>query len=237
MYHRSFHGTLPLPSRFRGAAERTIALSAVLLSGLALVACKPADRSPATAPSADHQPMAAPDAPPTLPTASARLAPTRGQKVSGELALSETSDGVHISGAIQGLSPDSEFGFHIHEKGDCSAPDASSAGAHFNPDQQPHGNPTSTRHHAGDMLNLKSDAQGIASVDTTVYGVSLDAEGRADILGKSIVVHEKPDDYTSQPSGKSGNRVACGVIGMPSESPAPESEAPASGGNERQPER
>jgi len=119
---------------------------------------------------------------------------------------------LHLTGSLQGLKPDSEFGFHIHEKGDCSAPDASSAGAHFNPTNAQHGNPQGESHHAGDMLNAKSDAQGSAQVDTIANGVSLDSGVPNGVRGKAIVLHEKADDYASQPAGNSGARIACGVI-------------------------
>ena len=79
---------------------------------------------------------------------------------------------VHLSGSVQGLAPDAEFGFHIHEKGDCSAPDASSASTHFNPSNAQHGNPAGETHHAGDMFNAKSDTQGVARIEVDVTGVT-----------------------------------------------------------------
>jgi Cu-Zn family superoxide dismutase len=152
-------------------------------------------------------------APGQLPhSASAQVAPTQGNTASGALAISADADGVRITGAIQGLPPDGEFGFHIHERGDCSAPDASSAGEHFNPTSQQHGHPDSEARHAGDMHNLKSSADGVAQVDLVVKGVRLHDGGPADVLGKAVVIHARPDDYQSQPSGNSGDRIACGVI-------------------------
>jgi Cu-Zn family superoxide dismutase len=148
----------------------------------------------------------------TAAEAVAQVAPTQGNTVTGSLALARSSEGVHITGVIQGLKPDAEFGFHIHEKGDCSAPDGSSAGAHFNPTQAQHGNPTSGAHHAGDMANIRSNAEGVAHVDTSAAGTTLHGDPNTDVMGKAIVVHESPDDYTTQPSGNSGKRVACGVI-------------------------
>ena len=146
----------------------------------------------------------------------AQIAPTQGNTVTGSVALASSPQGVHVTGSIQGLKPDAEFGFHIHEKGDCSAPDGSSAGGHFNPTQAQHGNPTGPTHHAGDMLNIHSDAQGVAQVDVTAGGTTLHGDPGTDVLGKAIVVHEGPDDYTTQPSGNSGKRIACGVIATPS---------------------
>ena len=146
----------------------------------------------------------------------AQVAPTQGNTVTGSLALSSSPQGVHITGTIQGLKPDAEFGFHIHEKGDCSAPDGSSAGGHFNPTQAQHGNPTSAAHHAGDMVNIRSNGEGVAQVDTTAAGTTLHGDPTTDVVGKAIIVHEGPDDYATQPSGNSGKRVACGVIAAPS---------------------
>lgn len=145
-------------------------------------------------------------------SASAKMAPTQGHTATGALAVSADPEGVRITGAIQGLPPDGEFGFHIHERGDCSAPDASSAGEHFNPTSQQHGHPDGQSRHAGDMHNLKSNAEGIAQVELVVKGVSLHDGNPTDVLGKALVVHAQPDDYESQPSGNSGERIACGVI-------------------------
>ena len=143
----------------------------------------------------------------------AELKPTQGNTVSGELNLISEKSSVRVGGLIQGLKPNTEQAFHIHEKGDCSAPDASSAGGHFNPTSQPHGNPKGTgAKHAGDMVNLKSDAKGVAKVDVMLDSATLQSGQPNDVAGKSIVVHQKADDYTSQPAGNSGDRVACGVI-------------------------
>src|SRR5690606_7202550 len=96
--------------------------------------------------------------------------------------------------------------------GDCSAPDASSAGGHFNPASAPHGHPDSDAKHAGDMHNIVANAEGVAEVDALVGGVTLQSGEPDDILNKAIVIHAKPDDYKSQPSGDAGSRIACGVI-------------------------
>jgi Cu-Zn family superoxide dismutase len=165
------------------------------------------------APGTPSTPAPAPaDAPPPSVSAIAQLAPTQGYAAAGTLTLSAEGDSVRLTGALQGLPPNGEFGFHIHEKGDCSAPDASSAGEHFNPVNAQHGNPQSDAHHAGDMLNAKSDTQGSAQVDTVARGVSLENGAPHGVRGKAIVLHEKADDYASQPAGNSGARIACGVI-------------------------
>ncbi len=145
----------------------------------------------------------------------AQIAPTQGNTVTGALTLAQSPEGVRITGSVQGLKPDAEFGFHVHEKGDCSAPDGSSAGDHFNPTQAQHGNPGGSEHHAGDMLNISSNAEGVAQVDTTAAGTSLLGDPNTDVMGKAVIVHESPDDYATQPSGNSGKRVGCGVISAP----------------------
>jgi Cu-Zn family superoxide dismutase len=157
--------------------------------------------------------VAAPPEGQTPEGAGAELKPTQGNSVTGTVSLVAEKKGLRVAGMIKGLKPGAEHGFHIHEKGDCSAPDASSAGDHFNPTSQPHGNPkTSGPRHAGDMVNLRADAQGVAKIDAFIEGAVMKSGKANDLAGKSIVVHEKPDDYTSQPSGNSGARVACGVI-------------------------
>lgn len=142
--------------------------------------------------------------------AHAALASTQGRLARGELELAQDATGVRVTGSLQGLEPGAAHGFHVHEKGDCSAPDASSAGDHYNPGGVAHGNPASPPHHAGDLPNLHADASGRASVDAHIDGVSLG--GANDIVGRALIVHAAPDDYASQPSGNSGARIACGVI-------------------------
>jgi superoxide dismutase, Cu-Zn family len=188
--------------------------------GLAVILAACSREKPAGAPRQPDaaSPSLAEKATPAEPAHDAvvQVAPTQGNTVTGSLALTGTPQGVRITGSIQGLKPDAEFGFHIHEKGDCTAPDGSSAGGHFNPTQAQHGNPTGSSHHAGDMLNIKSNSEGVAQVDVTAAGTTLHGDPNTDVMGKAIVVHESPDDYTTQPSGNSGKRVACGVIAAPS---------------------
>jgi Cu-Zn family superoxide dismutase len=163
---------------------------------------------------AAEAPVPAPSAvtPPASPGATVQLAPTQGHEANGTLSLALEGVSVRLKGNLQGLAPNGQFGFHIHENGDCSAPDASSAGEHFNPGNAPHGNPQGGTHHAGDMLNVISDAEGSAAVDARAQGVTL-GDGQAnDVIGRAIVLHEKADDYSTQPSGDSGARIACGVI-------------------------
>jgi superoxide dismutase, Cu-Zn family len=110
-----------------------------------------------------------------------------------------------------GLSPGSH-GFHVHEKGDCSAPDGTSAGGHFNPTAAPHGDPSKGHsHHAGDMPKLMADKSGKAQVSFNMKGVTL-ADGPTSLVNRAVIVHADADDQTTQPTGNSGARVACGLI-------------------------
>lgn len=145
------------------------------------------------------------------PTAKARLESRSGSTVTGTLSLRQKPDGVQITGEVVGLSPASAHGFHVHEKGDCSAADASSAGPHFNPMGAPHGKMGGGPHHAGDMPNIVADKRGAAQVNILVPGATL-TPGPASIAGRAIVVHRDPDDYATQPAGNAGPRLACGVI-------------------------
>jgi Cu-Zn family superoxide dismutase len=148
----------------------------------------------------------------TAQQAVAVLASASGSRVSGKLTMAPMGDGVHISGEIGGLPPNAPSGFHVHEKGDCSAVDASSAGAHFNPAGSQHGRAGTAVHHAGDMDNVVADASGVARVNVHLLGVTLGGGGPNDIAGRAVIVHAAPDDYQTQPTGNAGARVACGVI-------------------------
>jgi Cu-Zn family superoxide dismutase len=145
------------------------------------------------------------------PQATATLTPTAGNAVSGTVTFSREGDDVLVVADVTGLKPNQRHGFHIHEKGDCSAPDASSAGGHFNPTGAPHGNPGQSAHHAGDMPNLQADDQGRATLRYTLSDVDL-GQGERGIVGRAVIVHGGTDDYRSQPAGNSGPRLACGVI-------------------------
>ncbi|AKC86619.1 superoxide dismutase family protein [Pseudoxanthomonas suwonensis] len=170
---------------------------------LALAACSSTPPPP---------PPAAPAPVSTAQQATAVLASASGSRVSGKLTLAPMGDGVHISGEVGGLTPNGQFGFHVHEKGDCSAVDATSAGAHFNPTDSAHGRAGTASHHAGDMDNIASDAGGVAKVNAHLRGVTLGGGAGNDIAGRAVIVHAAPDDYHTQPTGNAGARLACGVI-------------------------
>src|SRR3954454_10538579 len=140
--------------------------------------------------------------------ATCKLESKSGSKVTGTVTFTKTGDDVQVVADITGLTP-GKHGFHIHEKGDCSAPDASSAGAHFNPTMKHHGGPESMDRHEGDLGNITADASGKAHLD---WKGKMSLSGKDSIIGKSVLVHEKEDDLKTDPSGNSGARIACGVI-------------------------
>jgi len=144
------------------------------------------------------------------PKATAVLEPTRGNAASGVVSFEQHGDHVMVTAKVSGLKPNQEHGMHAHEKGDCSSGDGTSTGAHFNPSGKPHG-PQSGEHHAGDMPALKADANGNANMTFQLSGVSI-GSGTADLVGRGLIVHAMHDDYTTQPTGNSGARIACGVI-------------------------
>lgn len=148
----------------------------------------------------------------TAESATANLASASGSLVSGTLSMAPMGDGVHLTGEIGGLGAGQTHAIHVHETGDCSAADASSAGGHFNPTASAHGRAGTPVHHAGDMDNLTADAEGVANVDIHLSDVTLGGGAANDVAGRAVIVHAAPDDYTSQPSGNAGARVACGVI-------------------------
>jgi superoxide dismutase, Cu-Zn family len=139
------------------------------------------------------------------------LYPTQGNKVQGTIWFILTDKGVRVVADIQGLQ-EGKHGFHIHEFGDCSSPDASSAGGHFNPAGKQHGGPMDMNRHLGDMGNLEADARGNAHLEYVDPEIIL--SGPNSIIGRAVVVHKETDDLKSQPAGNSGPRVACGVIGL-----------------------
>lgn len=137
--------------------------------------------------------------------------PTVGNSVSGTVTFMSTPEGTKVDAVITGLTP-GKHGFHIHQFGDCSAADGTSAGGHFNPDNHDHGNMTDAVRHVGDLGNLEADASGTAAL--SFVDATLKFTGDHSIIGHSIIIHEKEDDLKTQPTGNAGARVACGVIGL-----------------------
>src|SRR5262245_5437595 len=149
--------------------------------------------------------------PADAPKANASLQPTKGSTVRGTVNFVQIGDKVRVTASVSGLRPGGEFGFHIHEAGDCSSGDGMSAKGHFNPLGKPHGFHTNTERHAGDMPNLQSDAGGSATLAAELDTITV-APGATSIVGRGLIVHVQPDDYRSQPVGNAGARSACAVI-------------------------
>ena len=172
----------------------------------------PAPAAAAQAPAPANEKAAAAPAAPAVPQL-AQIQPLKDSKVSGELTLTELpSGGVKVEGELKGLAPNSTHGFHVHEKGDCSAPDGASAGPHFNPAGHEHGDGVSPFSHSGDLGNVTADAAGVAKVSIVKKEASVAAGAYYSYVGRSIVVHKSADDLKSQPAGASGDKIACGVI-------------------------
>jgi Cu-Zn family superoxide dismutase len=143
--------------------------------------------------------------------ARANLEAKSGSNVAGNVDFTENGDKVRVSVKVSGLKPNSQHGFHVHEKGDCSSADALTAGGHFNPDGNPHSHAGEAKRHAGDLVNLVADGNGESTASFEVDIIRVD-DGKDGILDRAIVVHANPDDYVSQPVGNAGGRIACGLI-------------------------
>lgn len=178
--------------------HRGIALGAAIL---ALAACSKQEE---VKPEAAQMPAAA-----TVTEAVANLQPTANNSVTGTVTFTQMEGHVHVVAHISGLTP-GVHGFHVHETGDCSAPDATSAGGHYNPSAMQHSAPDSAMRHTGDLGNVVADSTGNAHLDYMDMHLALN--GEHSIVGKAVIVHADPDDFTTQPTGNAGARIACGVI-------------------------
>ena len=140
------------------------------------------------------------------PTAVAQLEAVRGSTIWGKVSFVEIDGKVTVRADVRGLRPGAQHGFHVHERGDCSAP-----GEHFNPTGKPHGHYRVAERHAGDLINLQSDPEGNAvyAFETNLLTVSA---GPTSVVGRTIVIDADPDDYRTQPAGNSGGAIACGLI-------------------------
>lgn len=146
-----------------------------------------------------------------IETAAAPIAPTVGNECKGLVMFYEQRDGtMKIVATLEGLTPGQRHAMHIHEKGDCSSGDGTSAGGHYNPEQHPHSLPPHEPRHAGDLGNVTADGQGRAIYELTVDDLTIRG-ARNPIVDRAVIVHAKVDDG-SQPVGNAGSRVGCGVI-------------------------
>ena len=147
--------------------------------------------------------------------ARAILHPKNGSSLKGEAVFKKKGESIIILVQIANLK-EGEYAVHIHQVGDCSAEDGSSAGGHWNPTQQNHGKWGTFPFHSGDIGNIIIDKDEKGSIKRATdrrWCVDCSDE-KKDILNKSIIVHEKADDFISQPSGDAGRRIGCGVISV-----------------------
>jgi Cu-Zn family superoxide dismutase len=149
-------------------------------------------------------------APAPVTRAVAVLHPLGSSGVSGTVTFTKAEGGVKVDARVSGLK-EGAHGFHVHEYGDCTAADGTSAGGHFNPAGEPHAGPHDAKRHAGDMGNITAGKDGVATLEYVDSQISF--EGPNDILGRGVIVHANADDFKTQPTGNAGGRVACGVIG------------------------
>ena len=147
---------------------------------------------------------------PDGPSATAVVRPASGSQVHGEAKFTQVGSRVRVRAEIAGLSPGAH-GFHIHEKGDCSAADGMSTGGHFNPQSKKHGAPDAADRHAGDLGNLVADEYGKATLTLMVDGISV-GKGANGVIGRGLIVHANADDLKTDPTGNAGGRYGCGVI-------------------------
>ena len=132
-----------------------------------------------------------------------------GSNLKGEAVFTEVDGKVQVVVMVAGAPP-GKHAVHVHETGDCSAPDAKSAGGHFNPDGHAHGAPDSSQHHAGDFGNMDVGPEGAGKLELSTKDLTV-TTGPRSVAGRAIIVHEKPDDF-GQPVGNAGGRIGCGVI-------------------------
>jgi Cu-Zn family superoxide dismutase len=138
---------------------------------------------------------------------------TAGNKCHGRVQFTQEGDSVKVVADLEGLNPGQKHAIHVHQYGDCSAPDGASAGGHYNPENHPHALPTGTGpRHAGDLGNLEADSNGKAHYEITVDNITV-AGTKNPIIGRAVIVHAKVDDG-GQPVGNAGARIGCGVIGI-----------------------
>jgi Cu-Zn family superoxide dismutase len=180
----------------------TVGLGVALLAG-----CAPKEEAVEEAPEMTAAPMEEAVAP---LTATATLTPGGGSTVAGSVTFSEEAGTVRVAAHVTG-APAGAHGFHLHQNGECTGPDFASAGDHFNPTNAMHGGPDSPDHHAGDLGNVEVGADGTGHLEMSTSMLTV-AAGPNSVVGRSVVLHADPDDLTTQPSGNSGARIACGVI-------------------------
>ncbi len=145
--------------------------------------------------------------------AMAQISSASGSTLTGEATFTDNGDGtVTLNLNVQGATP-GEHALHLHQNGDCSAPDATSAGGHWNPSMTDHGKrEEGATYHAGDIDNIVVGADSTGTLTMTVKGWSVGGDENTNVIGRAIIIHAQADDFVSQPAGAAGAREGCGVI-------------------------
>ncbi|MEC4048628.1 superoxide dismutase family protein [Flavobacterium sp. SUN046] len=140
------------------------------------------------------------------------LEPKSNSTVAGTATFEDKDGKVSLNVKLTGLKP-GIHAIHIHEKSDCSSADAASAGGHWNPTFKKHGKWTDAEHHKGDIGNFTADENGNGSISfkTDEWCIGC-GDTTKDIIGKGLIIHQGADDFTTQPTGNAGARVACSAI-------------------------
>ncbi|WP_437278179.1 superoxide dismutase family protein [Sorangium sp. So ce375] len=223
---------LEVPAVMKPAYRLSLLASFVLVAAACGGAPEPAPAVPDVpaqpaqpAPEAPAAPTAAPEAsppaggaapeaaaaPPAAPVSvSVPIEARSKSKLKGTAIFTEVEGGVKVAVQVSG-APKGKVAVHVHETGDCSAPDAKSAGAHYNPENHPHGLPDGAPRHLGDLGNIEIKPDGTGTHEIVAKGANLKDGAPNTFLGRAIIVHEKADDG-SQPAGNAGGRIGCGVI-------------------------
>jgi len=150
-------------------------------------------------------------APAPVARAVATIEARSGSQAHGRAVFTLDGTAVTLRLSVEGATP-GPHALHIHERGDCSAPDAASAGGHFNPGQESHGRWGHPPHHLGDIGNIEVGQDGTGALVLTTERWSLGTGRPEDIVGKSVILHAGVDDFATQPTGNAGGRIGCGVI-------------------------
>jgi Cu-Zn family superoxide dismutase len=183
--------------------------SAVFALALLPLACSTTkgakETAESTPPSSDGMAMEA------ARTGTANLESKSGSTTTGTARFESRGNEVHLVLEIQGATPGIHAA-HLHEKGDCSAEDATSAGGHWNPTTDAHGKWESEHFHLGDIGNIEVGEDGTGRIELTTDRWELGTGGPTDVAGHAVIVHSDPDDFVTQPTGNAGGRVACGVV-------------------------
>lgn len=191
--------------------------STVLFLGLFVISCAgegpregmPAEQEPGT--TSVEKRLMQDTAATSYTSAVAVMHPTEGNDVSGTITFEQSSEGVEVHAEVSGL-PEGKHGFHIHLYGDCRAPDGTSAGTHFNFEGSSKNPPKNIKRITGNLGNLDAGSNGEATADTVISNAKMN--GPKSIIGRAVIVHEKPNDPSQPPIGAAGSRLSCGVIGI-----------------------